>query len=90
MTAILTFTTRSDGLFDDQHVLEKGNLRLCLSLLIVVFREGPAGVRRVDLFSRRVVGWSMSAGMAAQLATDAVVMAIWRRGKPHALLHHSY
>jgi putative transposase len=43
----------------------------------------------IDLFSRRVVGWSMSAGMTAQLVTDALVMAIWRRGKPDALLHHS-
>ena len=43
----------------------------------------------VDLFSRRVVGWSMSAAMTAQLVTDALVMAIWRRGKPDALLHHS-
>src|SRR5262249_4439187 len=43
----------------------------------------------IDLFSRRVVGWSMSAAMMAQLVTDALVMAIWRRGKPDALLHHS-
>jgi len=43
----------------------------------------------VDLFSRRVVGWSMSATMTAQLVTDALMMAIWRRGKPRALLHHS-
>jgi putative transposase len=43
----------------------------------------------VDLFSRRVVGWSMSAAMTAQLVTDALMMAIWRRGKPDALLHHS-
>ena len=43
----------------------------------------------LDLFSRRVVGWSMSATMAAQLVTDALIMAIWRRGKPDALLHHS-
>jgi putative transposase len=43
----------------------------------------------VDLFSRRVVGWSMSAAMTAQLVTDALVMALWRRGKPDALLHHS-
>ena len=44
---------------------------------------------KVDLFSRRVVGWSMSATMTAQLVTDALIMAIWRRGKPDALLHHS-
>jgi putative transposase len=43
----------------------------------------------IDLFSRRVVGWSMSAAMTAQLVTDALVMAIWRRGKSDALLHHS-
>ena len=43
----------------------------------------------IDLFSRRVVGWSMSATMAAQLVADALTMAIWRRGKLDALLHHS-
>lgn len=43
----------------------------------------------IDLFSRRVVGWSMSTGMTAQLVADALLMAIWRRGKPNALLHHS-
>ena len=43
----------------------------------------------IDLFSRRVVGWSMSAAMTAQLVTDALVMAIWRRGKLDAPLHHS-
>ena len=43
----------------------------------------------VDLFSRRVVGWSMKATMTTQLVTDALVMAIWRRGRPSAGLHHS-
>ena len=43
----------------------------------------------IDLFSRRVVGWSMSAGMTAQLVADALLMAVWRRGKPNELLHHS-
>jgi len=43
----------------------------------------------LDLFSRLVVGWSMSSRMTAQLVTDAPVMAVWRRGKPEALLHHS-
>jgi putative transposase len=43
----------------------------------------------IDLYSRKVVGWSMQPTMSAQLVTDALVMAIWRRGKPQALLHHS-
>ena len=38
----------------------------------------------IHLFSRRVVGWSMSDTMTAQLVTDALVMATWRRGKPDA------
>ena len=43
----------------------------------------------LDLFSRRVVGWSMSAQMTAQRVIDAMLMAIWRRGPKQALLHHS-
>lgn len=42
-----------------------------------------------QLFSRRVVGRSMSAAMAAQLITDALITAILRRSKPHTLLHNS-
>ena len=43
----------------------------------------------LDLFSRRVVGWSMRATMTAELVADALLMAIWRRGWPTALLPHS-
>jgi putative transposase len=43
----------------------------------------------VDLFSRRVVGWSMQSTMTAQLVLDALMMALWRRGRPAELLHHS-
>jgi putative transposase len=31
----------------------------------------------------------MKAEMTATLVADALIMAIWRRGKPDALLHHS-
>jgi putative transposase len=43
----------------------------------------------LDLYSRLAVGWSMSPNMTAQLVMDALMMAIWRRGKPKALVHHS-
>jgi len=43
----------------------------------------------LDLFSRRIVGWSMKAEMTAQLVMDALTMALWRRGRPIELLHHS-
>lgn len=43
----------------------------------------------LDLYSRRIVGWSMSGSMTSQLVSDALLMALWRRGKPDELLHHS-
>ena len=43
----------------------------------------------LDLFSRRAVGWSMQSSMTAQLVADALMMAVWRRGRPAQLLHHS-
>lgn len=33
----------------------------------------------VDLFSRRVIGWSMQQRMTKELVLDALLMAIWRR-----------
>ncbi len=43
----------------------------------------------LELFSRRVVGWSMQATMTAQLVTDALLMAVWRRETPPSALAHS-
>jgi putative transposase len=43
----------------------------------------------LDLYSRRVVGWSMQSTMSAQLVMDALLMAIFRRGRPQGVLHHS-
>lgn len=43
----------------------------------------------IDLFSRRVVGWSMSSRMKARLVTDALRMAIWQRRPPPGLIVHS-
>jgi putative transposase len=43
----------------------------------------------LDLGSRRVVGWSMTARMKAQLVCDALKMAYWRRKPPAGLIVHS-
>ena len=43
----------------------------------------------IDLFSRKVVGWSMSDGLKAQGVADALAMAIARRKPRAGLLHHS-
>jgi putative transposase len=44
----------------------------------------------LDVFSRRVVGWSMSGNRKTQLVVDAVAMAVVRRGGDVAgVIHHS-
>jgi putative transposase len=43
----------------------------------------------LDLFSRRVVGWAMSARMTSDLVITALQMAIQRRQPAAELLHHS-
>jgi putative transposase len=43
----------------------------------------------IDLFSRRVVGWSMSSRMKAKAVTDALQMAMWRRRPAAGLIVHS-
>lgn len=43
----------------------------------------------IDLCSRKVVGWSMSSRMKAQLVCDAMKMAIWQRKPQAGLIHHS-
>jgi transposase InsO family protein len=44
----------------------------------------------IDLYSRSVIGWAMSDRLCADLATQALTMALWRR-KPSrgGLLYHS-
>ena len=43
----------------------------------------------IDLCTRKVVGWSMSSRMKAQLVCDALQMALWRRNPKAGLIHHS-
>jgi putative transposase len=75
---------------DRQFTADQPNRKWIADFTYVWTAEGWLYVAAViDLFSRRVVGWSMKADMTAQLVTNALMMAIWRRGKPDALLHHS-
>ncbi len=43
----------------------------------------------LDLFSRRVVGWSMSRRITSQLTLEALSVALWSRNPSPGLLHHS-
>jgi putative transposase len=78
------------NVLDRQFTADSPNQKWVADFTYIWTAEGWLYVAAViDLFSRRVVGWSMQAEMTAQLVTDALIMAIWRRGKPDALLHHS-
>ena len=43
----------------------------------------------VDLFARKVVGWSMKPTLSRELAIDALLMAVWRRKPKNPVLVHS-
>lgn len=43
----------------------------------------------IDLYSRKVVGWSMSSRMTAELVCAPLKMAIWQRRPEAGLIHHS-
>ena len=43
----------------------------------------------LDLFSRAIVGWSMSHRITRDLVLKALLMALWRRNPDSELLHHS-
>lgn len=44
----------------------------------------------IDLYSRKVVGWSMGRRLTSSLVCDALQMAMWRRRPPKGqLIHHS-
>ena len=78
------------NVLDRQFTADRANQKWVADFTYIWTAEGWLYVAAViDLFSRRVVGWSMSDSMTAQFVTDALIMAIWRRGKPDALLHHS-
>lgn len=43
----------------------------------------------IDLYSRRVVGWSMSQSLRSRIAQDALTMAVMNRRPGEGLIHHS-
>jgi putative transposase len=43
----------------------------------------------IDLYSRRVVGWSMQSRQTTDVVLQALMMAVWRRKPKHKVLIHS-
>lgn len=43
----------------------------------------------LDIYSRKVVGWSMANHLRTELVVDALEMALWRRSPDAGLIHHT-
>jgi len=90
-------TTKSDptappapDLVERNFVAEAPNQLWLADLTYVPTLEGwlfLAGV--MDMFSRKLVGWSMRDDLQAELVVDALAMAIARRRPAPGLVHHS-
>jgi putative transposase len=90
-------TTNSDhklplfeNLLEREFDVEQPNQVIASDITYVWTQEGWLYLAVViDLYSRKVVGWSMSSRMTAQLVCDALMMAIWLRRPKAGLIHHS-
>lgn len=66
------------------------NMARFADITCVKTRQGrlhPAPV--MDIWSRRIVGWAMGPGITAELADEALKMALARRNNPRGCVHHS-
>ena len=82
--------TIAPNLLERQFAAPSPNLKWAADFTYLWTHEGWLFVAVViDLFSRRVVGWSSSVRMTTELVMDALMTAVWRRGSPRAVLHHS-
>ena len=80
----------ADNVLDRQFQADAPNCKWVADFTYIWTAEGWLYVAVVlDLYSRRIVGWSMQSSMTSQLVADALMMAVWRRGLPQELLHHS-
>jgi putative transposase len=80
----------AENRLDRQFKAELPNQKWAVDITYIPTGEGwlyLAGV--LDLCSRKIVGWSMADHMKTELVSDALTMAITRRGKHPGLLHHS-
>ena len=80
----------ADNLLNRQFSPEKANQAYVGDITYIPTQEGWLYLAVViDLFSRQVVGWSMSSSMKAQLVNDAMLMALWKRKPARGLLWHT-
>ncbi len=69
---------------------DRPNALWLADITYVETREGYLFLAVVmDMFSRKIVGWSMRDDLKAELVVDALAMAVTRRRPPAGLVHHS-
>jgi putative transposase len=79
-----------DNLLNRQFAVAQPNQVYASDVTYIWTQEGWLYLAVVlDLYSRKVVGWSISARMKAQLVCDALTMAIGQRRPKAGLIHHS-
>jgi putative transposase len=79
-----------DNVLDREFTVDEPDQAYVSDITYIWTREGWLYLAVViDLFSRKVVGWSMGTRMKAQLVCDALEMAIWQRRPKAGLIVHS-
>ena len=80
----------ADNLLEQDFTAEGPNERWASDITYIATHQGWLYLAVVlDLYSRRIVGWSMGRWISRQLAIDALNMAIGQRCPEGELLHHS-
>lgn len=77
-------------LVERRFTAERPNALWLADITYVPTREGYLFLGVVmDMFSRKIVGWSMRDDLRAELVVGALAMAVTRRRPPAGLVHHS-
>lgn len=80
----------ADNLLKRNFQVDRPNQVWVSDITYIPTREGWLYLATVeDLYSRRIVGWAMSARITSRLVVDALQMAIDRRGPAAGLIVHS-
>jgi len=80
----------ADNLLDRDFAATAPNRKWTADITYIPTAEGWLYLSAImDLYSRRIVGWSMSADIDAELVCDALRMAVLQRQPDDGLMHHS-
>ena len=78
------------NLLEGDFEAERPDAKWCADITYIPTQEGWLYLAVIlDLFSRRIVGWSMDARMTQQLVSTALQMALHQRQPVGPLIHHS-